>query len=82
MDCLKEKGGEREADGAFSPRDHHHGSEDHDSAFDHEAILGSRKEAEEFDELDPEEAKRRLGVLLKKMDRDNDEAIDRLGKLL
>lgn len=73
----KEKGGEREADGAFSPRDHYHGGEEHDSAFDHEAILGSRKEAEEFDELDPEEAKRRLGVLLKKMDRDNDEAIDR-----
>lgn len=74
----KEKGGERESDGAFSPRDHHHGAgEDHNNAFDHEAILGSRKEAEEFDELEPEEAKRRLGVLLTKMDRDNDEAIDR-----
>ena len=77
--CItQEKGGEREADGAFSPRDHHHGAgENHNSAFDHEAILGSRKEAEEFDELEPEEAKRRLGILLTKMDRDNDEAIDR-----
>ena len=75
----QEKGGERESDGAFSPRDHHHGEgEDHNNAFDHEAILGSRKEAEEFDELEPEEAKRRLGILLTKMDRDNDEAIDRL----
>ena len=74
----QEKGGERESDGAFSPRDHHHGAgEDHNNAFDHEAILGSRKEAEEFDELEPEEAKRRLGILLTKMDRDNDEAIDR-----
>jgi len=74
----KEKGGEREADGAFSPRDHHHGhGQDHDSQFDHEAILGSKKEAEEFDELDPEEAKRRLGVLLTKMDRDKDGSIDR-----
>ena len=75
----QEKGGERESDGAFSPRDHHHGAgEEHNNAFDHEAILGSRKEAEEFDELEPEEAKRRLGILLTKMDRDNDEAIDRL----
>ena len=74
----KEKGGEREADGAFSPRDHHHATgKDHDNAFDHEAILGSKKEAEEYDELDPEEAKRRLEVLLTKMDRDNDRAIDR-----
>lgn len=74
----KVQGGEREADGAFSPRDHHHATgKDHDNAFDHEAILGSKKEAEEYDELDPEEAKRRLEVLLTKMDRDNDRAIDR-----
>jgi len=70
--------GEREDDGAFSPRDHHHGhGEEHDNAFDHEAILGSKKDAEEFDDLSPEEAKRRLKVLLGKMDRNMDESIDR-----
>ena len=50
---------------------------DHDHGFDHEAILGSRKEAEKFDELTPAEAKRRLKILLGKMDRNLDESIDR-----
>ena len=69
---------EREGDGAFSPRDHLHGEgEEHDSAFDHEAILGSRKEAEEFDELTPEEAKKRLKLLLEKMDRNMDGNVER-----
>lgn len=33
---------ERESDGAYSPRDHSHYSEsgEHDSEFDHEAIIG------------------------------------------
>lgn len=70
---------ERTDDGAYSPRDHAHnsGGEDHKDHFDHEAILGSKKEAEEFDDLPPEEAKRRLGVLLTKMDRNGDQNIDR-----
>ncbi|KAG5881571.1 hypothetical protein JTB14_035015 [Gonioctena quinquepunctata] len=70
---------EREADGAYSPRDHSHISDDgeHFSEFDHEAILGSHKEAEDYDHLPPEEAKRRLSVLLKKMDINNDGKIDR-----
>ena len=34
-------GKEREGDGAYSPRDKHHGEgENHNSKFDHEAILG------------------------------------------
>ena len=34
-------GKEREGDGAYSPRDKHHGEgEQHNSKFDHEAILG------------------------------------------
>jgi len=62
-------GGEREADGAFSPRDHsHYEGKEHNVEFDHEAILGSAKDAEEFDHLPAEEAKRRLSILLKKMD--------------
>nr|CAH7743477.1 unnamed protein product [Callosobruchus chinensis] len=70
---------EREADGAYSPRDHGHFSEsgEHHSEFDHEAILGSHREAEEYDHLPPEEAKKRLKILLLKMDLNKDENIDR-----
>ena len=49
----------------------------HHSEFDHEAIIGSHKEAEEYDHLPPEEAKRRLGILLTKMDLSKDGFIDR-----
>nr|CAH7712829.1 unnamed protein product [Callosobruchus chinensis] len=70
---------EREADGAYSPRDHGHFSEsgEHHSEFDHEAILGSHREAEEYDHLPPEEAKKRLKILLLKMDLNKDMNIDR-----
>ncbi|GJQ85673.1 hypothetical protein Trydic_g20220 [Trypoxylus dichotomus] len=70
---------ERVEDGAYSPRDRGHisDSEEHNSEFDHEAILGSIKEAEEFDHLTPAESKRRLGILLQKMDLDGDKAITR-----
>lgn len=69
---------EREADGARSPRDHaHYADGQHNSEFDHEAILGSVKDAEEYDQLPASEAKRRLEILLVKMDRNNDKHIDR-----
>lgn len=70
---------EREEDGSFKPRDHNHLGDDgsHNIEFDHEAILGSSKEAEEYDTLPPEEAKKRLLVLVKKMDLNNDQHIDR-----
>lgn len=70
---------ERTQDGSYVHRDHNHISEDgeHHSEFDHEAILGSVKEAEEFDRLTPEESKRRLVILLTKMDLNNDREIDR-----
>ena len=42
--------------------------EEHDDSFDHEAILGSKKDAEDFDQLPPEEAKKRLAILVEKMD--------------
>jgi len=71
-------GAERLEDGAFSPREHNHGhDDDHDVEFDHEAILGSKREAYEFDKMSPEEAKRRLKILLGKMDRNLDGSIDR-----
>lgn len=69
---------ERVEDGGYVPRDHDHiRSGEHHSEFDHEAILGSVKEAEEYDHLPPEEAKRRLAILLTKMDLNKDEYIDR-----
>jgi len=69
---------ERASDGAFSPRDHEHNAGDvHDNAFDHEAILGSAKDAEEFDQLPPEEAKKRLRVLVQKMDGNSDNFVDK-----
>ncbi|XP_077285356.1 reticulocalbin-2 [Arctopsyche grandis] len=68
---------EREHDGA-SPRDADHYREGvHYSEFDHEAILGSSKEAEEFDHLPIGESKRRLGILLLKMDLNGDKYIDK-----
>ncbi|XP_075214759.1 reticulocalbin-2 isoform X2 [Lycorma delicatula] len=69
---------EREEDGSYSPRDHNHITDgEHNKEFDHEAILGSMKEAEEFDHLPPEEAKKRLKILLLKMDLNKDNQIDR-----
>lgn len=40
--------------------------------------IGSVKESEEFDRLSPEEAKRRLALMLPKMDLNNDQNIDRI----
>nr|XP_053627267.1 reticulocalbin-2-like isoform X2 [Cherax quadricarinatus] len=69
---------EREADGARSPRDHgHYVDGQHNTEFDHEAILGSTKDAEEYDQLPASESKRRLEILLLKMDRNNDKQIER-----
>lgn len=49
----------------------------HHNEFDHEAIIGSVKEAEEFHDLPPEESKKRLAILVKKMDLNDDKFIDR-----
>lgn len=48
----------------------------HDTSFDHEAIVGSMKEAEEFDQLTADEAKEKLAELLKYMDRNSNNMID------
>lgn len=70
---------EREEDGAYSPRNRWHSSDsgEHNNEFDHESIVGSAKEAEEYDHLPPEEARRRLRILLTKMDLNGDEQIDK-----
>ncbi|XP_055761705.1 calumenin-A isoform X1 [Salvelinus fontinalis] len=50
-------------------------SREHDDAqgfdYDHDAFLG-QKEAKSFDDLSPEESKRRLGVIVEKIDGDSD----------
>lgn len=51
----------------------HYVEGEHNPEHDHEAFLGDEKEA--FDNLAPEEAKKRLRLLLKKVDTDNDNAI-------
>ncbi|XP_053604986.1 reticulocalbin-2-like isoform X2 [Plodia interpunctella] len=73
-----EQNQERESDGSYKSRDHDHYNEgEHNSEFDHEAILGSVKEAEEFDKLKPEESRRRLAQLLPLMDLNRDQTIDK-----
>lgn len=69
---------ERLKDGSYSPRDAHHNENgEHHVEFDHEAIIGNVKEAQEYDTLSPEESKKRLAVLVKLMDRNEDEFVDR-----
>lgn len=69
---------ENEIHGAYSPRDQNHYKDgEHRNDFDHEAILGSKNEAEEFDKLTPAESKRRLRSLALKMDKDEDGLVDR-----
>lgn len=72
--------GERLEDGSYKSRDaDHHGADgEHYAEFDHEAILGSVKEADEFHQLSPEESKRRLHLLVStKIDTNKDYFVDR-----
>jgi len=58
----------------LSQKEHHTGEdEEDDHEYDHDAFLGD--EAEEFEELDPEEAQRRLGLIADKIDVDGNGAI-------
>ncbi|KAG1653094.1 Reticulocalbin-2 [Nymphon striatum] len=70
---------EREEDGAFTQRDSMHYDKDgsHHTQFDHEAILGSRTMADEFDSLPPEVSKSKLKEISLKMDKDKDGIITR-----
>lgn len=74
----KQTSKERIKDGIYSGRDAHHVEHgEHNVEFDHEAIIGNIKEAQEFDTLSPEESKKRLAILIKLMDLNRDEFIDR-----
>ncbi|XP_023170797.1 reticulocalbin-2 isoform X1 [Drosophila hydei] len=70
---------ERVKDGSYVPRDGHHHNDlgEHNVEFDHEAIIGNTKDAQEFDTLSPEESKRRLAILIEMMDLNSDKFIDR-----
>lgn len=69
-----EKPGEPDisAKAKHTDKDGHHNAE-----FDHEAVTGSHKEAEEFKDLTPEESKKRLTVLIGRMDSDGNGKIDK-----
>ncbi|XP_062131841.1 calumenin-B [Drosophila sulfurigaster albostrigata] len=49
----------------------HFEGDQHNQQYDHEAFLGA-DEAKKFDELTPEESKRRLGVIVDRIDEDKD----------
>jgi len=72
---------ESESHGGRSPherfQDAHYKNGQHDEHMDHQAILGSKKTAEEFDKLAPEESKKRLRVMSKKMDLNADGFVDK-----
>ena len=49
----------------------HYAGQDHDYDYDHEAFLGT-DEAREFDQLPPEESRRRLGLIVDRIDSNED----------
>lgn len=53
----------------LSGKEHYH-SKEHNPDYDHEAFLG--EEAKTFDQLTPEESKRRLELIVEKIDKDQD----------
>lgn len=72
--------GERLEDGSYRARDadHQGGDGEHLTEFDHEAMLGSVKEAEEFHQLSPDESKQRLHILVStKIDTNKDQFVDK-----
>lgn len=59
----------------LSDETHYKGNKkDHNPDYDHEAFLGE-EEAQTFDQLSPSEAKRRLGIIVDKIDKDKDGSI-------
>jgi Ca2+-binding EF-hand superfamily protein len=53
----------------------HYAGGEHHTRSDHEAVLGSKDTAEEFEKLPPEEAKKRLRKLAAKMDTNKDGSV-------
>lgn len=59
----------------ISDEEHYKGGGTHDSSYDHDAFLG-KTHGHDFDNLEPEDAKRRLKEMLKKVDLNSDFSID------
>ncbi|CAH0386853.1 unnamed protein product [Bemisia tabaci] len=53
----------------LSDKEHYH-NEEHNADYDHDAFLG--EDAKTFDQLSPEESKKRLGLIVDKIDQDKD----------
>lgn len=52
----------------------HFEAKEHNANYDHEAFLGENQ-AQTFDQLSPAEAKRRLGLIVDKIDKDRDGSV-------
>ncbi|KAL1506394.1 hypothetical protein ABEB36_005765 [Hypothenemus hampei] len=65
---------DRVIDRELSDKEHFQ-NEQHNPEYDHEAFLG--EEAKTFDQLPPEESKRRLGLIVDKIDKNNDGFVSR-----
>lgn len=52
----------------------HFQNDEHNKQYDHEAFLG--EDAKKFDQLEPEESRRRLGIIVDKIDTDKDNFIN------
>ncbi|PSN37652.1 Calumenin [Blattella germanica] len=60
---------DRVLDNELSDQEHYQNAQ-HNTQYDHEAFLG--EEAKTFDQLTPEESRRRLGLIVDKIDKDAD----------
>ncbi|XP_022909565.1 calumenin [Onthophagus taurus] len=65
---------DRVIDRELSSQEHFNEEEQHNAQYDHEAFLGD--EAKTFDQLPPEESKRRLGLIVDKIDYNKDGVIN------
>ncbi|XP_055631092.1 calumenin [Toxorhynchites rutilus septentrionalis] len=52
----------------------HFQNDEHNKQYDHEAFLG--EEAKTFDQLEPKESRRRLGIIVDKIDADKDDFVN------
>lgn len=58
--------------GRLSDEEHYQSGDEHNIDYDHEAFLGSDTQADEFDQLTPEESKARLTKIIERMDSNHD----------
>ncbi|KAK9876619.1 hypothetical protein WA026_013997 [Henosepilachna vigintioctopunctata] len=70
----KEEKSDRVFDRELSGKEHYD-NEIHNPEYDHEAFLG--EESKDFDQLPPEESKRRLGIIVDKIDNNKDGYVSR-----